>query len=104
MFSIGLTMTLRPGAYERYKAAHDALWPEIAASMADNQVSMAIYRDGQRLFLFAAAPTEADWIKSRQAPALARWDAQMAQLLETGPDGRIAFTRLEKAFGFGAFA
>lgn len=96
-------MSLRPGAYDRYKAAHDALWPEIAASMADHHVSMAIYRDAARLFLFAAAPTEADWQQSRQAPALARWDAQMAQFLETGTDGKIAFTRLPKAFGFGEF-
>jgi len=27
---------------------------------------MAIYRDGDRLFIFAAAPTEAHWTRSRQ--------------------------------------
>jgi L-rhamnose mutarotase len=104
MYSIALAMTLKPGAWEGYKSAHDALWPEIARSMSDSGVSMAIHRDGPRLFLFATAPTEADWQKSRQAPDLARWDAQMTRFLETTPDGRIAFTLLEKAFGFGAFA
>ena len=103
MFTIGLAMTLRPGAYDGYKAAHDALWPAIAASMTDHSVSMAIFRDGLRLFLFAAAPTESDWDQSRQAPELARWDARMTQFLETGPDGKIAFTLLPKAFGFGEF-
>ena len=30
-------MTLRPGAYAKYKAAHDELWPELAAGMRTNQ-------------------------------------------------------------------
>jgi hypothetical protein len=71
--------------------------------MADNQVSMAIYRDGDRLFLFAAAPTEKHWERSRQDPVLARWDAEMAKLLETNTQGRITFDLLPKAFGFGDF-
>lgn len=103
MFCIALAMTLRPGAYEGYRQAHEHLWPEIARSMADNAVSMAIWRDGERLFLFAAAPSEAHWERSRVNPHLARWDAQITRFVETGPDGRIAFTPLEKAFGFGEF-
>ena len=43
MYSIGLSMQLKPGSYEGYKEAHDNLWPEIAKSMADNNVSMSIY-------------------------------------------------------------
>jgi hypothetical protein len=34
---------------------------------------------------------------------LARWDARMAELLETNEPGAIAFTVLPKAFGFGEF-
>jgi len=104
MFTIGLSLRLRPGAYEQYKLAHNELWPELAAGMTANSVSMAIYRDGDRLFLFATAPSEAHWQQSRQDPILARWDARMAELLETAPrGGGIAFTKLEKAFGFGEF-
>jgi L-rhamnose mutarotase len=103
MFTLGLAMTLRPGAFEKYKAAHDHLWPELAAGMRANQVSMAIYRDGNRLFLFAAAPTRDHWERSRQDPVLARWDAEMTKLLETDEKGHIAFTTLPKAFGFGEF-
>ena len=65
MFCIGLAMTLRPGAYATYKAAHDGLWPELAAGMRTNQVSIAIYRDGDRLLLFAAVPSESHWQRSR---------------------------------------
>lgn len=103
MFTIALAMNLRPGAYERYRLAHDQLWPELAAGMSANQVSMAIHRDADRLFLFAAAPSEAHWQRSRQDPILARWDARMTELLETDGRGDIAFTVLPKAFGFGEF-
>ena len=57
MFTVAFAMSLRTGAYEQYKLAHDQLWPELAAGMRENQIGMAIYRDGDRLFLFAAAPT-----------------------------------------------
>ena len=103
MFCIGLAMTLRPGASAKYKAAHDELWPELAAGMRTNQLSMAIYRDGDRLFLFAVAPSESHWQRSREDPILSKWDARMMELLETDAQGRIAFTLLPKAFGFGEF-
>ena len=96
-------MRLRPGAYEKYKLAHDQLWPELAGGMRANQVSMAIYCDGNRLYLFAVAPSEAHWQRSRQDPILARWDACMTEFLETDVQGGIAFTVLPKAFGFGEF-
>jgi L-rhamnose mutarotase len=104
MFTIGLALTLRPNAYEAYKLAHDQLWPELAKGMHDNEVSMAIYRDGDRLFLFATAPSQDHWDRSRNDPILARWDARMAELLETDRNGAIAFALLPKAFGFGGFA
>jgi L-rhamnose mutarotase len=104
MYSIGLAMTLQPGAYEGYKSAHDRLWPEVAESMRSNEVSMAIYRDGDRLFLFAAAPSRAHWDCSRQVSILATWDETMTRFLATDADGHIAFDELPKAFGFGSFA
>jgi L-rhamnose mutarotase len=103
MFTIALAMTLRPGAYEQYKLAHDQLWPELAAGMRENQISMAIYRDGDRLFLFAAAPTREHWERSRKDPVLARWDARIAELVQADSQGQIAFSTLPKTFGFGEF-
>jgi L-rhamnose mutarotase len=69
MYCIGLALTLRSGAYDGYKRAHDDLWPELAEGMRANDVSMAIYRDGNRLFVFAAAPSEAHWDRSRLDPS-----------------------------------
>lgn len=103
MYTIGFALTLRPGAYEGYKRAHDELWQELAEGMRANDVNMAIYRDGNRLFVFAAAPSEAHWQRSRQDPILAKWDKTMAEFLETDASGQLAFTLLPKAFGFGKF-
>ncbi|HEX3600981.1 MAG TPA: hypothetical protein VHU84_12605 [Lacipirellulaceae bacterium] len=64
---------------------------------------MAICRDEDRLFVFAAAPSEAHWEWSRQDPILERWDRRMAEFLETNENGQLLFTLLPKAFGFGEF-
>jgi len=103
MYSIGLAMTLRPGAYAEYKKAHDELWPEIADSMSDNDVSMAIYRFGENLVIHAVAPTEADWNKSRDVPILEKWFEYMSTLLTTNQEGEIIFEDLPEAFAFGIF-
>src|SRR3954469_10206153 len=89
MFTLGLAMRLRPGAYEKYKLAHDHLWPELAAGMKLNHINMAIYRDGDRLFLFASAPSQEHWDRSRQDPILTQWDARMVELVETDDQGKI---------------
>ena len=65
--------------------------------------SMSIGWDGESLFLFAAAPTEADWLHSRQDPVLERWKAYMTGFMETDETGNIAIEPLEKSFGFGQF-
>ena len=103
MFSIGMSFCLKPDCFAEYKQAHDNLWPEIAESMTANNVSMAIYRLGERLFLYAAAPTQADWEKSRQHPDLDRWLQYMATLMVTDDEGQTVVEELEEAFLFGMF-
>ena len=96
-------MKLRPGCYAEYKQAHDDLWPDIATSMSDNHINMAIYRFGEHLIIHATAPTEDDWNKSRAVPVLDDWMDYMAKLLETDDEGQIIFEDLEEAFAFGEF-
>lgn len=103
MFHIFLTMRLKPGCLTAYRKAHESLWPEIERSMRDNEVSMAIYHEEERLSIVAIAPSQAHWERSRQEPALARWDAQMTEFLEASEAGKIAFHKPEKVFGFGKF-
>ena len=102
-FTMALTMRLRPGALAGYCKAHDELWPEIARGMSENGVSMAIYHEAGGLFLFATAPSEEHWNRSRQDPKLAEWDARMTAFLESTEPGKIAFSAPEKVFGFGDF-
>ena len=102
-FTIGLTLQLRPGALAGYREAHDQLWPEVARGMNQNGVSMAIHHEAGRLFLFATAPSEAHWNRSRQDPRVAEWDARMTAFLESSEPGKISFHTLEKLFGFGDF-
>lgn len=103
MYSLGLAMRMRPGAYAEYQRAHDELWPAVAQSMTDNDVSMAIYRYGESLIIHAVAPTEEDWLKSREVPILEEWMAYMATLIETDAKGDVDFEELEEAFSFGLF-
>jgi L-rhamnose mutarotase len=103
MFSIFLTMSLKPGCLEAYRTAHEQLWPEIERSMRDNGINMAIYHEQGRLSIFATAPGEAHWQRSRHEPALARWDAWMTEYLEASEPGKIDFHQPEKIFGFGDF-
>ena len=68
MFSIGLSMQLKPGSYDGYKEAHDNLWPEIAKSMSDNDVSMSIYRLGDRLFLHSSCAVRGGLAQESRRP------------------------------------
>ena len=103
MYTISLKLRPKPGCYADYKKAHDELWPELAAGMKHCNVSMSIGWDGESLFVFAAAPTEVDWLRSRQDPVLEKWNDYMTRFLETDETGGIAFQKLDKAFGFGEF-
>ena len=104
MYNTALTFTLKDGAYPGYKKAHDEVWPEIAASMSDNGVNMAIYPHGNKMFLHASAPSKGDWDKSREHPALARWSDFMKQYIVTDEKGDLVFEELEVAFVFGIYA
>ncbi len=103
MYTICLGMKLRPDSLEAYQRAHDELWPAVAEGMRRNQVSMAIYHRGDQLFVFAAAPSEADWDASRKDPELEKWNTYMTQFLQADERGNIAFELLDNVFAFGDF-
>jgi L-rhamnose mutarotase len=103
MFRTAMTFQLKPGCYDQYKRAHDEIWPDIAASMADNDVSMAIYHYRGRLFMFAVAPSETHWDRSLADRALARWHAHIATMMVTDTDGRSVVEDMDEAFVFGMF-
>lgn len=104
MFSIGLKLKLKAGKLEAYRAAHDALWPEVAESMTRNRVNMAIFEAGEdTLFVFASAPSTAHWLASREDPHLLRWNRAMTEFLAEDDAGSIRIDELQKVFGFGEY-
>ena len=103
MFSIGFFMKLKQGCYEKYKEAHDDLWPGVAQSMSENNINMVIFKFGENLILHATAPTEEDWDRSREHPALPDWQKAMTELLQDDGRCNVIFEPLEVAFEFGDF-
>lgn len=96
-------MTLKPGGYSGYKKAHDEIWPELAQLISDAEISMAIYRHEDLLFIHAIAPSEAKW-DSIGGEVAEQWYKWMTEFLETDPDGKTIVTPLPEAFSFGMFS
>jgi L-rhamnose mutarotase len=104
MFYTALILQLRDGCLDAYRTAHEQLWPDVAEGLRNNGVDMVTYHHQGLLFIFASAPSEESWLRSRQDPSLAGWSIVMAKLLQTDAQGNIIFHSPEKAFGFGKFA
>ena len=104
MFTIAESFCLKPGCYDEYQRAHDELWHDIARSMSENNVSMAIYLRGDRLFLHGVAPSREDWDRMRESPGLPKWHAFMATLMVTDGEGSTIVEELNEAFVFGIFS
>jgi L-rhamnose mutarotase len=104
MFHTAMVLKLRPGCLDEYRQAHDRIWPEIAQNMGEHEISMAIYHHRGALYIFAMAPSEAHWKRSREDPALDRWNRWMTEFLESNAAGGIDFEYPEQVFGFGVFS
>ena len=102
--SIGLALRLKPGCYEEYKRRHDELWPELAEVMRTNGISMVIYRFGDLLFVHETASSDEAWDRVNEHPVTARWNAYMAEVLETDGGETPVHHKLPLAFAFGDFA
>jgi L-rhamnose mutarotase len=104
VFHTAVVMKLIDGQLEAYRVAHQNLWPEIDRAMRREAIDMAIYHYNGFLFVFAAAPSEQHWERSRTDPVFTSWNAFMAKLLQSDDEGNILFYAPEKVFGFGSFS
>lgn len=98
---IAFTMKLKPGVEAEYKRRHDAIWPELVATLTEAGIrDYAIYVDRATGTLFAVQKrTEnhtADTLSS--LPIMKRWWAYMADLMETNPDQSPVVQPLEPVF------
>ena len=104
MYSIGQTYQLKPGFYNQYKKAHDELWPELAEAMTVQEVNMVIFRYGDRLFLYATAPSKEQFEQAEFAnPRAQEWQEFMATMMITDESGKTIVEEMDIAFSFGAF-
>ncbi len=101
MIPVGEALKLRPGCYEEYKRRHDELWPELAEVMRENGINMVIYRFGDTLFVYGTAPSQEAWARVERHPVTPRWNAFMAEVLETDEKGDPIVHQLDQAFRFG---
>ena len=94
-------MRLNPGAAEEYKARHDAIWPELVALLKEAGVSdYSIHLDEETGTLFGVLWRTADHGMDALPghPAMQRWWAHMADLMETKPDNEPVVVPLRPMF------
>ena len=85
---VGLHTRLKPGAEERYDAAHRAVWPEVLAAIrAAGVTNWLIFRDGLDLFHYIECE-DYDRAIAQMAdlPVNQRWQAEMAPMMEVAHD------------------
>jgi L-rhamnose mutarotase len=104
VFHTALIMQVAEGNLDAYRTDHQNLWPDIDDALRADGIDMAIYHHDGFLFVFAVAPSEDHWVRSREAPVFTAWNARMAQLLTCDREGNILVYPPEKVFGFGTFA
>jgi L-rhamnose mutarotase len=85
---VGLHTRLKPGAEERYDAAHRAVWPEVLAAIrAAGVTNWLIFRDGLDLFHYIECE-DYDRAIAQMAdlPVNQRWQAEMAPMMKVAHD------------------
>jgi L-rhamnose mutarotase len=95
------TMQLKKGFEEEYKKRHDEIWPELSQALVDAGISdYSIYLDEDTLTLFAfqklSDTNTADDLP--QHPAVKKWWAYMADIMETHPDNSPVTRPLKEVF------
>jgi len=86
MEQIAFTMQLRAGCAERYRARHDALWPELATLLRQAGIrdySIFLDPDSGKLFAVLRRTSDHGMDQLPLHPLMQRWWTSMADLMET---------------------
>jgi L-rhamnose mutarotase len=101
MERVAFTMRLLPGAEAEYRRRHAAVWPEMLDALrAAGCRDYSIYINGQDLIgVFQVDDFERFRAHMDAAPVNARWQADMASLIDPCTDPATGFhRRLEEVF------
>lgn len=101
MYRIAFKMKLHLGQEAEYKRRHDALWPELETLLKETGISdYSIFLDKETGVLFGVlkigSPTLLDELP--QHPAMQRWWAYMADIMETNPNHSPVSIPLQEVF------
>ena len=94
-------MRLNPGCEAEYRRRHDEIWPELTALLKESGVSdYSIHLDRETNILFGVLwrTDDHDMAALSQHPAMRRWWAHMADIMETKPDDEPVAVPLETVF------
>lgn len=103
-----LTLDLRdgPGVVEAYRAHHDAIWPEVRASLLRIGIgALDIYALGQRLVMVLETDDDFDMAArfaehAASDPRCAEWEALMRTFQQAPPGAPpgVLWTPMERVF------
>ncbi|MEW6302657.1 MAG: L-rhamnose mutarotase [Verrucomicrobiota bacterium] len=101
MKRVAFKMKLKPGFEAEYKRRHDALWPELAQALREAGISdYSIFLDEETLTLFAVQKQSDDNTAAElpNHPAVKKWWAHMAPLMDVNPDNSPVCRDLKEVF------
>lgn len=101
MYSTACILTLKDGCYDEYKRRHDDLWPEMSDLIARHQLSTLVYRRGDLLIVYSAAPSKEAFDEAEQDPVTSRWNDYMRDVLESKENGELRVEELLLVFACG---
>ena len=93
MASYAWVLGVRPGYEEEYVRRHDALWPEMDATLRKSGItSYTIFRHGLTLFgYFETDDLDATIARLRDDPVNAKWSEWMAPVMKIEVDEQRGF-------------
>lgn len=94
-------MRLNPGMEAEYTRRHDAIWPELVDLLHEAGVSdYSIHLDPETNLLIGVLTRPADHTMDDlpNHPVMQKWWAQMADIMETGPDNAPVAVPLTRLF------
>jgi len=101
MKRVAFKMKLKPGVAAEYQRRHDEIWPELARAITDAGISdYSIFLDEETLTLFAVQQQTANSTAAAlpEHPAVKKWWAYMAPLMEVNPDNSPVCGGLREVF------
>ncbi len=101
MYSNAFKMKLKPGFKEEYKKRHDEIWPELKSFLSESGISdYSIFLDEETHTLFAIQKLADDFDASKipEHPAVKKWWAYMADIMETYSDNEPVTVSLTEVF------